>query len=184
MCNVAVSTADQHGWDVELFPGVNGLEKTIDDFGLFANTENAKCREAMKRPGVQGCFISHWLLWQHCVSLNEPVGIFEHDVEFLSSPTHYPDFDHVLKLEGFLKKKQRPAGEWYEGARAYFIKPAGAKQLLDWAAQNGALPADVAIGLDVVDITLDLSNKVQQHLLYGKTDKRENSFTWNLERMT
>lgn len=186
-CNMAKKACDtgrQFGWDIDLWPGVDGQLLDWDSTGVDINTDDAKCKRMMSRPGVRGCFMSHYQLWHHCVDINQPIGIFEHDIEFLAAPDQLPNFVHVLKLEGFLKKKPRPAGEWYEGARAYIIKPTGAERLLDWVNQHGALPADVIIGLDVVDIELDLSNKVQQHPLYGKTDKRENSFTWNLERMT
>jgi hypothetical protein len=184
MANRACDTGRQFDWNINLWPGVDGRLLDWAATGVNINSNDAKCRNMMLRPGVQGCFMSHYRLWQHCVEINKPIGIFEHDIEFLAAPKQFPDFAHVLKLEGFLKKKPRPAGEWYEGARAYIIKPAGAARLLNWVNQHGALPADVAIGLDVVDIELDQSNKVQQHPLYGKTDKRENSFTWNLERMT
>jgi GR25 family glycosyltransferase involved in LPS biosynthesis len=182
MAQRAMTTGQQHGWNIELFEGVDGAAVGLKDFNISVCQTDSKCRTMMERPGVQGCFLSHWKLWNHCVSINEPVGIFEHDVEFLG-PCPEIAFDHVLKLEGFLKKKARPAGEWYEGARAYILRPAGAQQLIEWVKRNGALPADVNIGLDIVDIKLGDTNCVQQHALYGKTDKRENSFTWNLNTM-
>lgn len=182
MAQRALTSGKSHGWDIELFAGVDGAVTTLEDRELTVNQQDAKCRDMLKRPGVQGCFLSHWQLWNLCAESAEPIGIFEHDIEFLG-PYYKTEFSNVLKLEGFLKKKARPAGEWYEGARAYILHPEGAKQLIKWVKTHGALPADVNIGLDVVDITLDQSNCVQQHALYGKTDKRENSFTWNLNTM-
>ena len=32
------------------------------------------------------------------------------------------------------------AGNWYEGARAYLLRPSGAKKILDWVHNNGARP--------------------------------------------
>ena len=177
-----IISGQQHGWDINFFQGVDGSTTNLSEFNIKINQQDAKCRAMMERPGVQGCFLSHWKLWNLCVDLNEPIGIFEHDIEFLG-PCPSDQFTDVLKLEGLLKKKSRPAGEWYEGARAYILQPNGAKKLLEWTAQNGALPADVNIGLDIVDIKLDHSNCIAQHELYGKTDKRENSFTWNLNTM-
>lgn len=183
MANVVIESGKQHGWDLELFEGVDGALLGLEDFKINVNQSNAKCRDMMSRAGVQGCFLSHWRLWNLCVELDEPIGIFEHDVKFLG-PLPKIEVTGIFKLEGFHKKKCRPAGEWYEGARAYIIHPVAASQLITWVQQNGAIPADVNIGLDVVDIVLDDTNCVEQHELGSKSNKRENSFTWNLEGMS
>ncbi len=179
----ALKSANALSWNLELYEGVNGNTLNWNSTGLKINPNDPKCRSMMERPGVRGCFMSHFKLWEHCVNTNTIIGIFEHDIEFVSTPDSIENFQDILKLEGFLKKKPRPAGEWYEGARAYFITPQGANKLISWVKEHGALPTDVCIGLNVVDIKLDLSEKVIQHPLFGKTDKRENSFTWNLEGM-
>jgi len=179
----ALESGKALGWDLTLFEGVDGSKLIWDSAGIKINHSDAKCRSMMEKPGVQGCFMSHYTLWCKSITENQTIGIFEHDIEFVLSPDVNFAVKHILKLEGFLKKKARPAGEWYEGARAYIITPEGAKKLIKWVDQQGALPADVCIGENVVDIQLDLSEKVRQHPLYGKTDKRENSFTWNLKGM-
>lgn len=182
MASRAVASATEHGWTVELYAGVDG--KLVEWTDVQPCSKDAKCRTMMDRPGVRGCFLSHWQLWNLCVTLDQPIGIFEHDIVFCAEPPEDLNFDHLLKLEGFLRKKARPAGEWYEGARAYIIKPAGASRLISWVCDNGALPADVAIGVDVVDIALDHKERIVPHALYGKSLKRDKSFTWNLEEMT
>lgn len=183
MATVVIDSGKQHGWNLELFEGVDGALHSLEDFKISTNQSNAKCRDMMSRPGVQGCFLSHWQLWNKCIQLNEPIGIFEHDIKFLGP---MPDIQvtGVFKLEGFHKKKPRPAGEWYEGARAYIIHPDAAAQLVNWVETHGALPADVNVGLDIVDIVLDDTNCVEQHEPSTKLSKRENSFTWNLEGMS
>ena len=178
----AIKSGQQAGWNLELFSGTDGANADLLAYGVTINQQDAKCRDMMLLPGVRGCFLSHWRLWNLCSALNEPIGIFEHDIEFVSGPPNIK-FAHVLKLEGFLLKKPRPAGAWYEGARAYILNPVGAKLLVAWVQKHGALPADVNIGLDIVDIALGPTDCVKQHALYGKTDKRENSFTWNLNKM-
>lgn len=182
MANRALSSAQQHGWSIELWAGINGNQVQWGE--IQPCDQDAKCRDMLQRPGVRGCFFSHWQLWNRCIQLDQPIGIFEHDVVFQAGPPTQHNFQHVLKLEGYLKKKPRPAGAWYEGARAYLLTPAGAKRLVDWISDNGALPADVAIGLDVVDIVLDSQERIVPHALYGKDLKRDKSFTWNLEEMT
>lgn len=183
MANHAVRTGREQGWDVELFEGVDGQQHNLGTFDLRTNIQDSKCRGMMERPGVQGCLISHWQLWNQCYNTNQPIGIFEHDIEFVK-PYLPREFTHVLKLEGFDRKKARPAGEWYEGARAYLITPAGAEQLIKWIAEHGCLPADVQIGHGIVDIQLCNQQVVQQaKYAYGKDYKHTNSFTWNLENM-
>ena len=184
--NHALATGLDHGWDVELFAGIDG--RTVDGdlwntTGIAINQTNAKCRVMMERPGVRGCFLSHYTLWKRCIELNEPIGIFEHDIEFCK-PAPDAEFDHLLKLEGFSLKKPRPAGEWYEGARAYILKPAGAQRLVNWVQTNGAIAADVCIGLNVLEITLCNNQTIKIAQTHSnKQDAHTQSFTWNLTQM-
>lgn len=181
MASMAMNSGNQHGWNIELYEGVNGLKHSINDYNITANDQDAKCREAMKRPGVQGCLLSHWLLWKKCVEDNHVIGIFEHDVKFLKPFDNTVEFLDVLKLEGFDFKKPRPAGNWYEGTRGYLITPSGADKLLTWIEHHGCLPSDVQIGTNIVDIQLLNDQTVtQQDQKYNKQSKREHSFTWNL----
>jgi GR25 family glycosyltransferase involved in LPS biosynthesis len=185
MAHIALDSAIKHGWDIELYKGVNGLTQSITDYGIVANDKNAKCRESMKRPGVQGCLLSHWLLWKKCIQHNNIIGIFEHDVKFLKPIDRTVEFLDVLKLEGFDLKKPRPAGNWYEGTRGYLITPTGAGKLLSWINHNGCLPSDVQIGTDIVNIQLCEDQVItQQDQPHSKQSKREQSFTWNLENIT
>ena len=46
--------------------------------GLVGDGDKGK----LSRPGVIGCFYSHYALWQKCIDLNEPIMIFEDDVKF------------------------------------------------------------------------------------------------------
>lgn len=189
MANTALKTGKQHGWNVELFEGVDGSTVSVADllskWGLKINSDNRKCQKQMDtKPGVRGCFLSHWLLWHRCRNLDQTIGIFEHDVEFLKPYAAVDQFTDILKLvEGFDEKRPMPAGVWYEGTRGYLITPVGAKKLINWATINGCLPSDTAIGKDVVDIKLNFDHYVQLSQQYNKHDKHVNSFTWNLESM-
>ncbi len=114
----AIESGQKLGWDLELYEGVDGNKLDWKVTGLHINDKDAKCRAMLERPGVRGCFMSHYKLWEHCLKTNTTIGIFEHDIEFVM-PFSETKFKDILKFEGFLKKKSRPAGEWYEGARAY-----------------------------------------------------------------
>lgn len=188
MARRALASALQHGWEAELWPGVDGrtvsLQDLTDVYGVHVNLASSKCARLMKqKSGVRGCFLSHWKLWHHCRDLDKKIAVFEHDVLIRSGPpkAKFPD---ILKLQGFDIKPARPAGSWYEGARAYEITPSGADKLITWVAQHGCLPADVCIGLDVVDIQLHDGVLIDLQILHeNKISKHEDSFTWNLDTM-
>lgn len=185
--NHALSSGLLHKWNIELFTGVDGRSvsdnKDWNQYNVTINRTDSKCAKLMDRSGVRGCFLSHYTLWQQCVKSNQPIGIFEHDIEFLKEPPNFNSTD-LLKLEGFTLNKARPAGAWYEGARAYIITPAGAKKLINWIGANGCLPADVVIGDSVVKIDLDLDQRVRSiNQPTSRKERHTNSFTWNLEGM-
>lgn len=115
----------------------------------------------MKRPGVVGCFYSHYGLWQRCVELGEPIMIFEDDVKFYRGWTPV-DWEGVLILSlgksSFLNEPyqtylENPSGTpqpmpWRQfsmpGASGYAIKPNAALALVK-AYRDWYRPADNAI---------------------------------------
>jgi GR25 family glycosyltransferase involved in LPS biosynthesis len=157
----AYDTARSHGWHTEFFEGTDGRQQTLADFGIKIYPDHKKCVKYMQRPGTQGCFLSHWRLWSLCRDQDRPIMVFEHDVEFLCEPPTQYDFQHVLKLEGFRPSKPIPAGQWWEGARAYVITPLGADRILNWVQANGAMPADWMLCDGIVDVKFDLDRRVQ-----------------------
>lgn len=183
----ALTTGKLLGWNVELYIGVNGHtvadDKDWQAYNIKINRNDSKCSKLMDRPGVRGCFLSHYSLWKKCVETNKPIGIFEHDIEFLKEPPNFNSTD-LLKLEGFTLNKARPAGAWYEGARAYIITPVGAQKLINWISNNGCLPADVIIGDAVIKIDLDQEQRVRSiNQPTSRKERHTNSFTWNLTGM-
>ena len=171
MADLAIKTGTEHGWNVQLYAGVNGMKTRLSDYGIRPTHTSKKARKLLQRPGTQGCFLSQYLLWKKCHTENTPICIFEHDVVFKKPMGEYEDCD-VYKFEGFNKAKPIPAGNWYEGARAYRITPTGAKKILDWVHANGAMPADWMLCDGIVDMRFDKYNKV--------TYKTEVSFTKDL----
>lgn len=90
--------AKRFGLNVKYFDGINGLE-----YQTHLDSLRIKPRYNFKggRPGVYGCFLSHYYLWQKCVKADTPYFILEHD-GLLIRP--YPkgilsQFDDVLKLD-------------------------------------------------------------------------------------
>lgn len=189
LANKALKTGLKYDWEIYLYEGIDGRSVSDDnDWNLWKiniNQRDNKCQKMMNKSGVRGCFLSHYSLWKHCIDNNEIIGIFEHDVEFINRPPN-KEIEDLLKLEGYELQKPRPAGLWYEGARAYIITPNGAKKLIDWIKNNGCLPTDVNIGKDIINIELDHESriKIQDSQIHNsRLERHTNSFTWNLEQM-
>jgi GR25 family glycosyltransferase involved in LPS biosynthesis len=124
----------------------------------------------LSRPGVIGCFYSHFLLWERCHSLQEPIMIFEDDVKFYRG--YRPvGFRGVLILSlgksSFLNEPYRtylespkglPCAEHWPnfsmpGASGYAITPGAALGLLKHY-RGYYYPADNAINQFVCDIQI------------------------------
>jgi glycosyl transferase family 25 len=120
-------------------------------------------------PGEIGCFDSHYRLWQKCIELDEPILIFEDDVELIRPyiPVEWDDvlsvaFSHAKKMAKYLHYIDNPIGEPYAapymqasmpGNGGYAIKPHAAKILVD-EYRNTYLPADNAINQHLVKIQI------------------------------
>lgn len=66
--------------EFERFSAIDGREKPHP---LFAQYNETKCRRYRRKKlsgGELGCFASHYLLWEHCVALNQPLVVMEDDV--------------------------------------------------------------------------------------------------------
>jgi hypothetical protein len=132
----------------------------------MAESESGK----LSRPGVIGCFYSHFLLWERCHSLQEPIMIFEDDVKFFRG--YEPvGFRGVLILSlgksSFLNEPyqtylENPFGlpcaqPWRNfsmpGASGYAITPGAALGLLKHY-RGYYYPADNAINQFVCDIQI------------------------------
>lgn len=124
----------------------------------------------MSRPGVIGCFYSHYALWGKCVELNETIMIFEDDVKLYRE--YMPvEFDDVLILSlgksSFIRDPQKtylenPQGipralPWKNfsmpGASGYAIKPHAARSLVKFWKPYW-YPADNAINNSICRIQI------------------------------
>lgn len=149
-------------------PAVFGIktEVDIDTNELIRQESTDKAARKTMRPGVLGCFYSHYRLWEKCVELDEPIFIFEDDVIF--EREYYPvEWEDILMVcTGKMAHKHRhyskflyePEGEpcaleirntSMPGAVGYGITPQGAKKLIE-AYKIEMLPADTAMNVFVV----------------------------------
>ena len=123
---------------------------------------------------MQGCFLSHYQLWERCLELNEPILIFEHDAliirplpdNFLNLFTHhaildyachYPDYEEIVLCDGPLKITNFPFIEnvpatykglnssHVKGSHAHAIKPEGARTLISNVKKYGFVASDMCV---------------------------------------
>jgi len=127
-----------------------------------------KLQEKTLRPGVIGCFYSHYRLWKLCIELDEPIFIFEDDVIFERGYTPVVWTDILMLCTGKSAYENPKYAEYLynppkkaealklpntsmPGAVGYGITPAGAKKLVD-AYREEVLPADTAMNKFVVNL--------------------------------
>lgn len=133
-----------------------------------------KMKESKKNSlGIKGCFLSHFLLWERCISINEPIIIFEHDAlmirplpnSILDSFTHIMLLDHAAYFENYqevidetcdikvttFEKINGAFGykdmnkKHFKGSHAHLVKPLGAATLIESCKKYGFLPLDMAV---------------------------------------
>jgi len=161
-----IADAKLLNWNIEIFPAINGLtvtNQTWEDYGIFWSYH----RETDNKPGVYGCFLSHWILWNKCAEINQPIIILEHDATILHE---WRDINlyyvEILKLfPGYTVRHltDNVAGKWSVGAHGYYITPIGAKKLINFVKIHGAFAADVIMGDNVVDVRFDPLFRIGRH---------------------
>lgn len=164
---------EEYGQDVELFEGTYGNDakvmmqkegRTLHPWGIKGPPKDGIIPEPDPNfhwgPGIQGCFYSHYRLWQKCVELNEPIIIWEDDIVLKRNyePVDWTDvlvlaLGHPTKTAKYLHYFETPEGEPYAadyfqssmpGNCGYAIKPHAAQKLLNIYSKT-YLPADNAI---------------------------------------
>lgn len=205
-----IEQATRFGISVEIFNAINGLE-------YQQHLEKLNIRPLKKfkkgKPGVYGCFLSHYYLWKECAESKEPYIILEHDGFLIKSlPGNILDqFDDVLKLES--ENPYRSTYEdrleitkdnnltynivepypdmnngagWYSvGAYAYIIKPQAADKLITWIDKNGFLPADQQLGSYAITLHECKPSLARLHHFYIKDGNiKSMSTTMNTELLS
>jgi GR25 family glycosyltransferase involved in LPS biosynthesis len=161
--------------DAELFEGTYGSDveeifekenRTLHYRSFKGVAPDDHYIEKANKPGVKGCFYSHYRLWKKCVELNETICIFEDDVKIERAliPIEFKDILITVlgarksyRYEEFLLNPSGdPVAQPYHnssmpGTCGYLIKPEAAKKLLN-EYKNSFLPSDNAMNVMVVDI--------------------------------
>jgi len=205
-----IEQATRFGISVEIFNAINGLE-------YQQHLEKLNIRPLKKfkkgKPGVYGCFLSHYYLWKECAESKEPYIILEHDGFLIKSlPGNILDqFDDVLKLESEnpyrstyedrleltkdnnltynivepYRDMNNGAGWYSVGAYAYIIKPRAADKLITWIDKNGFLPADQQLGSYAITLHECKPSLARLHHFYIKDGNiKSMSTTMNTELLS
>lgn len=85
----------------------------------------------LSRPGVVGCFYSHYRLWEKCLALNENIMIFEDDVKF------YRNYEPV-EFEGVLILSLGKSSFLGDPYKTYLEDPSGLPRAVPW--KNFSMP--------------------------------------------
>ena len=152
-----VATCKQFDLDVKLFEGhtPSMAKQWIEKNNLHIFDPGPKLYKIkMQKPGVQGCLASHYHGWKHCVEINEPLIILEHDAVMVAGHVNQP-FDEVLQLDEHRYKDdpemeldvidntyERKGVKMMNGAHSYIVKPKAAQKLIDAIHNHGMAPAD------------------------------------------
>jgi hypothetical protein len=170
-----LDSGKKYGWHIETFWGVDGRTITNNTWtteGIFPRLD----KPTMSKPGVQGCFLSHWNLWKKCVELGEPIIILEHDavIQALWQPLEIND--SIIKLHRYYKQKNPKydddTGLWSASGHAYCLLPTHANILIKFVKNKGAFEADRIIGDRVIPFKhLGKPSLVERQNTYSTTEQ-------------
>ena len=169
--NDCLSSAKKYNWSVDVFWGINGNTLTENSWKEI-NVTPLLHKPTMNRKGTWGCFFSHWLLWNKCVELNEPIIVLEHDAVITEPWKPIEINDSMIKLHRYYKQKNLKydddSGLWSPSTHAYCILPAHAKQLITFARNVGGYETDRMMGDKVLKV---------QHLGKPSMVERQDSYS-------
>ena len=151
-----IGSCNHYNWQTNVFPAVNGYNLRKSDWKNFGLSQPKKSKNKEKKfigdlPGAQGCFLSHYTLWNTCIAIDQPIVILEDDAIAISPLSHIKlDYD-LVKLHSSRGAGQSKLGHWSTGAFAYWLSPGGAKKLVEFSKQNGPMLADKIIVSSVLN---------------------------------
>jgi hypothetical protein len=152
--NDCVQSLKQYGWQYEVVPAIDGQTVTETDWQRtgIAMSDLGKIK---RRPGAQGCWLSHYGIWRRCIETNEPAIVLEHDTQVTEPwPSNIDIETQLIKLYKTAECKINPAfGLWSKGSHAYTVTPAQARRIIDHAQIGGAQAVDKHLGDQVLPWT-------------------------------
>jgi GR25 family glycosyltransferase involved in LPS biosynthesis len=169
-----LASAKRLDWKVETFWGVNGHTLTEDSWKNIGVTPLLN-KPTMNRKGTWGCFFSHWILWNRCLELNEPIIVLEHDAVIMEHWSPIEIDEAMIKLHRYYKQKNPKndddSGLWSPSTHAYCILPKHAEQLINFARTVGGYETDRMMGDRVLKVNhLGKPSMVERQDSYSTTE--------------
>ena len=140
---------------VNAFDGKNSSYEEIKGMGYDVNKSWRDPKHNSRlTDGEVGCFISHFNMWKHCVSINEPIYISEDDIKtsqqsYETALKYLGEYDFVYIGQNDVKpdKAIEIDSNVYEpgfpyNLSSYFITPVAAKKLIETQIYKNIIPAD------------------------------------------
>ena len=151
-----IKSCQEYQWPVELFNAVNGYNLTENVWSEYHLSPPKKSTKHLDKfgnlPGAHGCFLSHFTLWNRCISLDEPVIILEDDSEIISPLIEIKtDFDLLKLTRPYALHHSSKLGSWSAGASAYWLSPIGAKKLVEFSTTQVPGHADKLMGSNILN---------------------------------
>lgn len=156
MLNLTLNSCAKYNWKVNIFHAINGYKLDPSIWTCLELKAPQKQSQSggkfSDKPGAQGCFLSHFLLWKMCVDSNAPMVILEDDVNIIAPlPDIEPKFDLIKLHKPRQIKEHKTVGTWSPGAFGYWLSPTGAQKMIDFVRNNGVKYNDKCIGSKILD---------------------------------
>ena len=168
MAKRLLNSCKQNSMQAEIWKAVDGLGNQItlpDNLKDQISMRLIHQRNTSMTNAEIACFLSHYSLWCHCISINEPVCIFEHDAVLVKPITEHPLSNTIQFLGCKSQLSGNPAKtksvkntnyEFMKGAHAYTIDPMIAKNLVSYVIKEGITkPLDIMLRSDMFTIYQD-----------------------------
>lgn len=201
-----IESAKFFGIETEKFDGVyNNHDQLLLEKKIFCFP---KMKEVKKNNlGFKGCFLSHFLLWEKCLELNEPILILEHDALMIRAlpenildlfshhcildyAIHLDNYEELLSYEGPTKVTEykrmidnklsisKINKAHIRGSHAHLIKPLGAKTLIESVKRWGHLASDATVNQYYTEfITIDPIPVRCHPFMTDKKNRQQHSHT-------
>jgi len=152
----SINSCALYGWDAKVFSAVNGYsikESVWSEHGLKlpAKSKNKEKKSIGDLPGAQGCFLSHYILWNTCIAINQPIVILEDDAIVISQLDVINSNYDLVKLHSPRAEGKSKLGHWSTGAFAYWLSTDGAKKLVEFSKTHGPILADKIIASSILN---------------------------------
>lgn len=205
--NRCAQSCNNVGMPYKIWDAYNGINSNIiippDNLRDNAFMDMIKVTDHYLTRGEVACALSHISLWNHCVLIDRPIVILEHDAIMIERFDYHVNYNSIIYLGG---------QEWKDGwdmlpvpphatdgpnchficrAHAYSIDPAVAKNMLAHVLKLGICdPLDIMLRTDLFSVThcgfyaydqnLDPTNDttIKNRPLEGRTTKRNPNLEW------